>query len=184
MASRLTLDAVTTTPVTRSHQPDGVKRPGRPPPGFMGEGLLRGVVEERTKRIEGFVDEKRRICGSLGGWAWLEREGAGGVLVGCAGVTQWRVGGGLVGFVALVMRLRNSRSGYQFPPLTMEAYCANLSIMVRGGPIAPIAIQATTFGLKNDMIQQVQNSCLFHRSGDDANKHFDKFLHESEWGLR
>nr|GEY21180.1 reverse transcriptase domain-containing protein [Tanacetum cinerariifolium] len=25
----------------------------------------------------------------------------------------------------------------------------------RGGPVAPIAIQATNFGLKNDMIQQV-----------------------------
>nr|GEV17828.1 reverse transcriptase domain-containing protein [Tanacetum cinerariifolium] len=33
----------------------------------------------------------------------------------------------------------------------------------RGGPIAPIAIQATNFGLKNDMIQQVQNYCQFHR---------------------
>nr|GEX15796.1 reverse transcriptase domain-containing protein [Tanacetum cinerariifolium] len=32
----------------------------------------------------------------------------------------------------------------------------------RGGPIFPIAIQATNFGLKNDMIQQVQNSCQFH----------------------
>nr|GEZ27183.1 DNA-directed DNA polymerase [Tanacetum cinerariifolium] len=31
-----------------------------------------------------------------------------------------------------------------------------------GGPIAPISIQATCFGLKNDMIQQVQNSCQFH----------------------
>nr|GEY84135.1 reverse transcriptase domain-containing protein [Tanacetum cinerariifolium] len=32
----------------------------------------------------------------------------------------------------------------------------------RGGPIAPIAIQATNFGLKNDIIQKVQNSCQFH----------------------
>nr|GEZ55027.1 reverse transcriptase domain-containing protein [Tanacetum cinerariifolium] len=47
----------------------------------------------------------------------------------------------------------------------------------RGGPIAPIEIQATKFGLKNDMIQQVQNSCQFHGlSSDDANKHLDKFL--------
>nr|GEU93648.1 DNA-directed DNA polymerase [Tanacetum cinerariifolium] len=47
-----------------------------------------------------------------------------------------------------------------------------------GGPIAPIAIQAKNFGLKNDMIQQVQNSCQFHGlPGDDANKHLDKFLH-------
>nr|GEY66070.1 reverse transcriptase domain-containing protein [Tanacetum cinerariifolium] len=49
------------------------------------------------------------------------------------------------------------------------------------GPIAPIAIQATNFGLKNDMIQQVQNSCQFHRlSGNDANKHLDKFLHVTQ----
>nr|GEU35643.1 reverse transcriptase domain-containing protein [Tanacetum cinerariifolium] len=51
----------------------------------------------------------------------------------------------------------------------------------RGGPIAPVAIQATNFGLKNDMIQQVQNSCQFHGlSGDDANKHPDKFLHVTQ----
>nr|GEY52574.1 reverse transcriptase domain-containing protein [Tanacetum cinerariifolium] len=52
------------------------------------------------------------------------------------------------------------------------------SLNGRGGPIAPIAIQATNFGLKNDTIQQVQNSCPFHGlSSDDANKHLDKFLH-------
>nr|GEV36871.1 reverse transcriptase domain-containing protein [Tanacetum cinerariifolium] len=51
----------------------------------------------------------------------------------------------------------------------------------RGGPIAPIAIQATDFGLKNDMIQQFQNSCQFHgHPGDDANKHIDKFLHVTQ----
>nr|GEW95001.1 reverse transcriptase domain-containing protein [Tanacetum cinerariifolium] len=51
----------------------------------------------------------------------------------------------------------------------------------QGGPIAPIAIQATNFGLKNDMIQQVQNSCQFHGLlGDDANKHLDKFLHVTQ----
>nr|GFB82887.1 reverse transcriptase domain-containing protein [Tanacetum cinerariifolium] len=51
----------------------------------------------------------------------------------------------------------------------------------RGGPIAPIAIQATNFRLKNDMIQQVQNSCQFHGLlGDDANKHLDKFLHVTQ----
>ncbi|GJR97322.1 reverse transcriptase domain-containing protein [Tanacetum coccineum] len=38
----------------------------------------------------------------------------------------------------------------------------------------------TNFGLKNDMIQQVQNSCLFHGPGDDANKHLDKFLHVTQ----
>ncbi|GKA05717.1 hypothetical protein Tco_0684837 [Tanacetum coccineum] len=47
-----------------------------------------------------------------------------------------------------------------------------------GGPIAPVNIQATDFGLKNHMNQQVQNSCQFHGlPGDDANKHLDKFLH-------
>nr|GEW38220.1 reverse transcriptase domain-containing protein [Tanacetum cinerariifolium] len=52
------------------------------------------------------------------------------------------------------------------------------SLNGRGGPIGSIAIQATNFGLKNDMIQQVQNSCQFHGlPGDDANKHLDKFLH-------
>nr|GEV38501.1 hypothetical protein [Tanacetum cinerariifolium] len=48
---------------------------------------------------------------------------------------------------------------------------------VDGGPIAPIAIQATNFGLRNDMIQQVHNSCQFHGLlGDDANNHLEKFL--------
>nr|GEV12261.1 reverse transcriptase domain-containing protein [Tanacetum cinerariifolium] len=50
-----------------------------------------------------------------------------------------------------------------------------------GGLIAPIAIQATNFGLKNDMIQQVQSSFQFHGlPGDDANKHLDKFLHVTQ----
>nr|GFA81104.1 reverse transcriptase domain-containing protein [Tanacetum cinerariifolium] len=60
---------------------------------------------------------------------------------------------------------------------TMEELCRP-SLNGRGGPISSIAIQATNFGLKNDMIQQVQNSCQFHGiPGDDANKHLDKFLH-------
>nr|GEV22705.1 reverse transcriptase domain-containing protein [Tanacetum cinerariifolium] len=60
---------------------------------------------------------------------------------------------------------------------TMEELCQP-SLNGRGGPIAPIAIQATNFGLKNDMIQQVQNSCQFYGlPGDDDNKHLDKFLH-------
>nr|GFD26518.1 reverse transcriptase domain-containing protein [Tanacetum cinerariifolium] len=60
---------------------------------------------------------------------------------------------------------------------TMEELCQP-SLNGQGGPIAPIAIQATNFGLKHDMIQQVQNSCQFHcLPGDDANKHLDKFLH-------
>nr|GEV74820.1 reverse transcriptase domain-containing protein [Tanacetum cinerariifolium] len=44
---------------------------------------------------------------------------------------------------------------------TMEELCQP-TLNGRGGPIAPIAIQATNFRLKNDMIQQVQNSCQFH----------------------
>ncbi|GJX16107.1 reverse transcriptase domain-containing protein [Tanacetum coccineum] len=62
---------------------------------------------------------------------------------------------------------------------TMEELCQP-SLDGQGGPVAPIAIQATTFGLKNDMIQQVQNSCPFRGPGDDANKHLDKFLHVTQ----
>nr|GEU39140.1 reverse transcriptase domain-containing protein [Tanacetum cinerariifolium] len=63
---------------------------------------------------------------------------------------------------------------------TMEELCQP-SLNGRGGPIAPIAIQETNFGLKNDMIQQVQNSCQFHGLlGDDSNKHLDKFLHVTQ----
>nr|GEW75650.1 reverse transcriptase domain-containing protein [Tanacetum cinerariifolium] len=63
---------------------------------------------------------------------------------------------------------------------TMEELCQP-SLNGRGGPIAPIAIQATNIGLKNDMIQKVQNSCQFHGlPGDDANKHLDKFLHVTQ----
>nr|GFA26403.1 hypothetical protein [Tanacetum cinerariifolium] len=63
---------------------------------------------------------------------------------------------------------------------TMEELCQP-TLNGRGGPIPSIAIQATNFGLKNDMIQQVQNSCQFHGlSGDDANKHLDKFLHVTQ----
>ncbi|GJR46475.1 hypothetical protein Tco_1314578 [Tanacetum coccineum] len=62
---------------------------------------------------------------------------------------------------------------------TMEELCQP-TLNGRGGPIAPIAIQATYFGLKNDMIQQVQNSCPFRGPGDDANKHLDKFLHVTQ----
>nr|GEZ27475.1 reverse transcriptase domain-containing protein, chloroplastic [Tanacetum cinerariifolium] len=63
---------------------------------------------------------------------------------------------------------------------TMEELCQP-TLNGRGGPIAPIAIQATNFGLKNDMIQEVQNSCQFHRlPGDDANKHLDNFLHVTQ----
>nr|GEV45463.1 reverse transcriptase domain-containing protein [Tanacetum cinerariifolium] len=63
---------------------------------------------------------------------------------------------------------------------TMDELCQP-SLNGRGGPIAPIAIQATNFRLKNDMIQQVQNSCQFHGLAvDDANKHLDQFLHVTE----
>nr|GEU66395.1 reverse transcriptase domain-containing protein [Tanacetum cinerariifolium] len=62
----------------------------------------------------------------------------------------------------------------------MEGLCQP-TLNGRGGPISPIAIQAMNFGLKNDMIQQVQNSCQFHGlPGDDANKHLDKFLHVTQ----
>nr|GFB90821.1 reverse transcriptase domain-containing protein [Tanacetum cinerariifolium] len=63
---------------------------------------------------------------------------------------------------------------------TIEELCQP-SLNGRGGLIAPIAIQATNFRLKNDMIQQVQNSCQFHGlPGDDANKHLDKLLHVTQ----
>nr|GEY43274.1 hypothetical protein [Tanacetum cinerariifolium] len=63
---------------------------------------------------------------------------------------------------------------------TMEELCQP-TLNGRGGPIALIAIQATNFRLKNDMIQQVQNFFQFHGlPGDDANKHLDKFLHVTQ----
>nr|GEV75197.1 reverse transcriptase domain-containing protein [Tanacetum cinerariifolium] len=63
---------------------------------------------------------------------------------------------------------------------TIEELCQP-TLNGRGGPIAQIAIQAMNFGLKNDMIQQVQNYCQFYGlSGDDANKHLDKFLHVTQ----
>nr|GEX44205.1 reverse transcriptase domain-containing protein [Tanacetum cinerariifolium] len=63
---------------------------------------------------------------------------------------------------------------------TMKELCQP-SLNGQGGPIAPFAIQATNFRLKNDMIQQVQNSCKFHGlPSDDANKHLDKFLHVTQ----
>nr|GEW00122.1 reverse transcriptase domain-containing protein [Tanacetum cinerariifolium] len=49
---------------------------------------------------------------------------------------------------------------------TMEELCQPY-LNGRDGPIASISIQETNFGLKNDTIQQVQNSCQFHGlSGD------------------
>nr|GEY83836.1 reverse transcriptase domain-containing protein [Tanacetum cinerariifolium] len=41
---------------------------------------------------------------------------------------------------------------------------------------------ATDFELRHHMIQQVQNSCQFHRlPGDDANRHIDKFLEITQY---
>nr|GEU47723.1 hypothetical protein [Tanacetum cinerariifolium] len=58
------------------------------------------------------------------------------------------------------------------------------SLNGQGGLIVPIAIQAMNFGLKNDMIQQVLNSCKFHGlPGDDANKHLEKFLNVT-WSIK
>nr|GEU40899.1 reverse transcriptase domain-containing protein [Tanacetum cinerariifolium] len=63
---------------------------------------------------------------------------------------------------------------------TMEELCQP-TLNGRGGPIAPIAIQEMNFGLKNNMIQQVQIFCQFHGlPGDDANKHLEKFLHVTQ----
>nr|GEW85048.1 reverse transcriptase domain-containing protein [Tanacetum cinerariifolium] len=50
---------------------------------------------------------------------------------------------------------------------TMEELCQP-TLNGRGGPIAPIAIQATNFGLKNDMIQQVTQSIKVNGVTDDA----------------
>ncbi|GKC36414.1 reverse transcriptase domain-containing protein [Tanacetum coccineum] len=59
---------------------------------------------------------------------------------------------------------------------TIEELCQP-TMNGQSGLIAPVNIQTTDFGLKNHMIQQVQNSYQFHGlPGDDANKHLDKFL--------
>nr|GEY01022.1 reverse transcriptase domain-containing protein [Tanacetum cinerariifolium] len=81
----------------------------------------------------------------------------------------------------LLNDFKMATAGNGDPPVsdlrTMEELCQP-SLNGQGGLITPIAIQATNFGLKNDIIQQVQNSCQFHGlSGDDANKHLNKFLH-------
>ncbi|GKD67982.1 hypothetical protein Tco_1322072, partial [Tanacetum coccineum] len=46
---------------------------------------------------------------------------------------------------------------------TLEELCQP-TMNGRGGPIAPVNIQATDFELENHMIQQVQNSCQFSRA--------------------
>nr|GEY05242.1 hypothetical protein [Tanacetum cinerariifolium] len=59
---------------------------------------------------------------------------------------------------------------------SMEELCQPF-IYGRDRPISPIPIQATDFGLRHHMIQQVQNSCQFHGlPGDDANRHINKFF--------
>ncbi|GJX48576.1 reverse transcriptase domain-containing protein [Tanacetum coccineum] len=56
------------------------------------------------------------------------------------------------------------------------------SINGRGGPIAPIPIEAMDFRLCHHMIQQVQNNCQFHGlPGDDATRHIDKFLEITQY---
>ncbi|GJZ80637.1 hypothetical protein Tco_0645631, partial [Tanacetum coccineum] len=61
-------------------------------------------------------------------------------------------------------------------PQLMKELCQP-SINGRGRPIALIPIEATSFGLRHHMIQQVQNTYQFHGlPGDDANRHIDKFL--------
>nr|GEU61291.1 reverse transcriptase domain-containing protein [Tanacetum cinerariifolium] len=71
--------------------------------------------------------------------------------------------------------------GLPVPDLQMIEELCQPTLNGQGGPIAPIPIQATNFGLKNDMIQQVQNSCQFHGlSDDDANKHLENFLHVTQ----
>ena len=56
---------------------------------------------------------------------------------------------------------------------TMEELCQP-TMHGRGGTIAPLTSEATDFGLKHHMIQQVQNSFQFHGlPGDDANKHLE-----------
>ncbi|GJX30816.1 reverse transcriptase domain-containing protein [Tanacetum coccineum] len=61
-------------------------------------------------------------------------------------------------------------------PRSIEELCQP-SIDGRGRPIAPIPIQATDFGLRHHMTQQVQNTCQFHGlPSDDANRHIDNFL--------
>nr|GEV40613.1 reverse transcriptase domain-containing protein [Tanacetum cinerariifolium] len=69
------------------------------------------------------------------------------------------------------------RPNGQAPDLHLMVELCQPSINGQGGPIASIPIQATDFGLRLHMIQQVQNTCQFHGlSGVDANRHIDKLL--------
>nr|GEU79528.1 reverse transcriptase domain-containing protein [Tanacetum cinerariifolium] len=93
----------------------------------------------------------------------------------------------LVNFEEINMVNNNQNNHDQPPPegpnvaapdlRTIEELCQP-TLNGRGGPIAPVSIQANDFGLKHHSIQQVYNSFQFHGlPGDDANKHLDKFLH-------
>nr|GEV62160.1 reverse transcriptase domain-containing protein [Tanacetum cinerariifolium] len=63
---------------------------------------------------------------------------------------------------------------------SMEELCQP-SINGQGEPIAPIPIQATDFGLRHHMIQQVQDTCQFYGlPGDDTNRNIDKFLEATQ----
>nr|GEV13671.1 reverse transcriptase domain-containing protein [Tanacetum cinerariifolium] len=138
---------------------------------------------------------EERVVVSIVVWRLSHDGGDGVVVVGCRGGVAAR---GMVVATRVDHNLLNdfnmatNGNGDDGPPLngggdlpvpdlrTMEKLCQP-TLNGRGGPIASIAIQATNFGLKNDMIQQVQNYCQFHGlSGDDANKHLDKFLHVTQ----
>nr|GFA29924.1 hypothetical protein [Tanacetum cinerariifolium] len=60
---------------------------------------------------------------------------------------------------------------------TMEELCQP-TLNGRGGPIAPIAFQATNFGLKNDMIQQPQFP-LSYESEPGYNKNYNSYPYDS-----
>ncbi|GJX96075.1 hypothetical protein Tco_0351873 [Tanacetum coccineum] len=86
----------------------------------------------------------------------------------------------------IVNMAANGGGGLPVPNLqTMEELCQP-SLDGRGGPIAPVAIQATTFRLKmtDSTIQIVSIS----RTGDDANNISTNFCshpkHERRMGLR
>nr|GEV74786.1 hypothetical protein [Tanacetum cinerariifolium] len=60
-------------------------------------------------------------------------------------------------------------------PRTMEELCRP-SINGRGGLISPIPIQATDFGLRHHMIQQVQNTNSIHSFDDMMRKFLSKYF--------
>nr|GEW59963.1 reverse transcriptase domain-containing protein [Tanacetum cinerariifolium] len=70
------------------------------------------------------------------------------------------------------------------PELTIRRRSRSDPTLLNNSKIAvegPGDLPATNFRLKNDMIQEVQNSCQFHGlPGDAANKHLDKFMHVTQ----